>query len=250
MRSIILSLLLLLFSAAAYPNVPLELPEPIVLPQYTDTAKVSKAILAALARRRWLAQSDTDRSITAQLDVRSHMLLIRIDYSPREIRFAYLDSRGMDYEVDDGVPYIHSSFSRWMRNLVKDIQIEIQRFQFERDPVEVVPVPPAMAARPDQAIGEQIGAIAPPTVQEPAQAAQPPPAPTAAPLASGQTVRLRAGAAVRTRPTPAGEALPVEPGTSFRLGSTVLNSSGTWWYLGAEGRSGWALDTDLEPVQP
>jgi hypothetical protein len=120
-------------------NTELVLPEPIEVPEGMDTPLISKAILTAMAQRHWLPQSDTGSSIVAELHVRRHMVKLRIDYTRKEIRFWYLDSSGMDYEVDDGQQYIHSRFNSWSLNLARDIRTQVHRFRFEREPVDVVP---------------------------------------------------------------------------------------------------------------
>lgn len=121
-------------------NTELVLPPPIEVPADMDTPLISKAILTAMAKRHWLPQSDTGSSIVAELTVREkHMVRLRIDYTRKEIRFWYLDSRGMDYEVEDGQPYIHSRFMSWTQNLARDIRTQVHHFRFEREPVDVVP---------------------------------------------------------------------------------------------------------------
>ncbi len=119
-------------------NSELELPPPIAVPADMDTPLISKAILTAMAQRHWLPQSDTGSSIVAELYVRRHMVRLRIDYTRKEIRFWYLDSSGMDYEVDEGRQYIHSRFNSWSQNLALDIRTQLYRFRFEREPVDVI----------------------------------------------------------------------------------------------------------------
>lgn len=135
-----LALLCLPLTLLLMGNTELQLPEPIEVPAGMDTPLISKAILTALSQRHWLPQSDTGDSIVAELTVREkHMIRLRIDYTRKEIRFGYLDSRGMDYEVDEGQPYIHSRFLSWTQNLARDIRTQIHRFRFEREPVDVIP---------------------------------------------------------------------------------------------------------------
>lgn len=140
------TLLLLPLTLLLMGNTELVLPPPIEVPADMDTPLISKAILTAMAKRHWLPQSDTGSSIVAELTVREkHMIKLRIDYTRKEIRFWYLGSSGMDYEVDDGQQYIHSRFNTWSQNLARDIHTQVHRFRFEREPVDVVP-----PARPAQ----------------------------------------------------------------------------------------------------
>lgn len=135
-----LTLALLPLALLLMGNTEMELPAPIEVPEGMDTPLISKAILTAMSQRHWLPQSDTGSSIVAELTVREkHMVKVRIDYTRKEIRFWYLDSRGMDYELFEGQQYIHSRFISWTRNLAQDIRTQIHRFRFEREPVDVVP---------------------------------------------------------------------------------------------------------------
>jgi len=84
---------------AARPGLPLDLPSPLLLPEYTDSVKVSRGILAALASRKWLVEADTGESIQARLTIRLHSLTVRIDYSPQRISYHYVDSTELGYEL-------------------------------------------------------------------------------------------------------------------------------------------------------
>lgn len=132
-------------AGAAQSSVPMELPPPLELPEFTDSIKVSKALLLALSNCKWLVESDTGESITARLDIRRHTARIRLDYTPRRIRYHYLDSAELGYEIEDGEPLIHPAFNKWLQQLDQEIRIQTQRFYFEREPVDVVPGTPAPA---------------------------------------------------------------------------------------------------------
>lgn len=134
---------------AARPSVPLELPPPMHLPEYTDSIKVSRGILAALAARKWLVEADTGESIRARLSIRRHALVVRIDYSPQQLSYHYVDSVDLGYEVDEGVPLIHPNANKWLQQLGDEVQIHVRRFYFEREPAEVVPLDPATAPPPE-----------------------------------------------------------------------------------------------------
>lgn len=156
----------LLLPLAAHARVPLEMPDKIALPQFTDTQKLGDAIVTALTNRKWLVEKDTGESITAHLDVRRHRLVLRIDYTPREISFHYVDSAELGYELEDGKPVIHPKANLWLRAVADEVQLQVQPFAFARDPAIVVPVTPP----PDGAPAAQAPAAAAPVV-----AAPPPP---------------------------------------------------------------------------
>lgn len=143
-RALLLPVMLLLMG-----NVPLELPPPIELQEFTDTARVSKALITALANRKWLVEADTGEAITARYDIRHHTLRLRLDYSPRRITYHFLNSENLDYEIEDDTALIHANVNKWLTQLDKEIQIQVQRFYFEREPMDVVP--PAKPATPSPA---------------------------------------------------------------------------------------------------
>lgn len=127
-------------------NVPMEWPKPIQWPEFIDSTRVAKALLEALADRKWLIEGDTGESITARYEVREHWLRIRIDYSPRGLAYHYVDSENYSYEVEYGERYIHRRANKVMGQLNREVRIQVQRMRFERDSTAVVPVVPAEPA--------------------------------------------------------------------------------------------------------
>lgn len=165
------AVLLLLFAArlmAAQSSVPLNLPPPMSLPEFTDTTKVSKALLTALANRKWLVEADTGEFITARLNIRAHSALIRLDYTPRQIKFHFLESTNLGQEIENGEILIHPNFNKWLLQLQSEIQIQVQRFSFEREPMAVVPPAPPAAESPSAPATSVPMAPAPPPAPQPA----------------------------------------------------------------------------------
>jgi hypothetical protein len=106
---------------------------------------------------------------------------------------------------------------------------------------------------PETAPAMQTGPVAPP----PAPAISPPPAapapvPPATPgtLEKGATARLKPGGMVRTRPRPEGDPVDLDPAPAVTLGLRLSNENGSWWYVSSGGKSGWVLESDLEPMAP
>lgn len=170
MRSRWLLLPLLALLMAAQSSVPLELPGAIHLPETTDTNKISKGLLTALANKKWLVEADTGESITARLNLRSHVLRMRLDYTPREITYHYVDSQELGYLLDQGEIYLHPHVNKWLRQLDDEVRIQVQRFYFEREPAEVVPVEPALKAEPAAPAPQP----APPSAPAPGAETKPP----------------------------------------------------------------------------
>lgn len=146
-RLLLLPLLALLLGA----NVPMEWPRPIQWPEFVDSTRVAKALLEALAGRKWFIEADTGDAITARYEVREHVLRIRIDYSPHGLRYRYLDSVNYSYEEENGERYIHRRANRIMGQLNREVRIQVQRLRFEREATAVVPVaPPETDGAPEE----------------------------------------------------------------------------------------------------
>jgi hypothetical protein len=126
-------------------SAPLEMPEPIQLPQFTDSIKVSRGIIAALTAKKWLVEADTGEEITARYEIRRHVLRIRIDYTPQRVTFSYVDSEALDYERYEGEEYIHPNANKWLKQVGREVRLQVQRYAFDREPAVVVPVEPPQA---------------------------------------------------------------------------------------------------------
>jgi len=136
------ALALLLAAGAAQatsPSVPLELPRRIVLQDSPEPARVASAIRAALTLRKWTIESDSGSEVTAKLDVRGHLLRVRLAYDENEIRFAYVDSVEMGYAVNDGVALIHPTGNKWLYRLANEVREQVQRVVYEGESADVVP---------------------------------------------------------------------------------------------------------------
>ncbi len=82
---------------------------------------------------------------------------------------------------------------------------------------------------------------------KPAAVAAAPVAP--APLAPGRPARLRAGALLRTRATPEGDAVRgFDPAQPVTLKVRISNGTGDWWYVNTAGPSGWVLEGELDAL--
>jgi hypothetical protein len=228
LRAAALAAALLPLPAAA--TDPLQMPAAIVFPQAVDLDNVRGAILTALARRRWIAEADIEGGFVAVLQVRDHLLRIRIEYESRQVRYVYVNSRNLDYEIDDdGVPQIHYKVNRWLSALDLEMKRQLQLVMFDRDRVQVRPPrEPPPAAAP--------------------QAAPPPPAAVPGALRAGGTAVLVQAQALRSRPMADASAVAtLAPGSYVQLVSVMRNLSGTWWYVNAGQQPGWLLEASLRP---
>jgi len=225
----------LLPAPAARAGVPLQLPEPVVLARAVDVDKVRDAILVSAARRKWITESDVGDAFVVRLNVRRHVLRLRVEYEPRKVRFVYVDSENLDYEIEDGVPTIHRKVNQWVEALSLEIQRELQLAVFAGERLDIVePAATSPAAAP---------APPPPPAAPPAT-----PPPPAAALATGGTATTRARTPVRGRPMQDAEAVVELPaGATVQLVSSTRNLTGTWWYVNTGHDVGWVAEAALRP---
>lgn len=112
---------------------PMVIPEPIAVPAKMTAANVAKAIRFSLLGRgwSWTKADEKPGSIDTTLNVRQHMLKMRISYGGGVVSMSYLDSAVLKYEIDEGVPKIHPNASKWMDLLAQDIRTNLARDQLE-----------------------------------------------------------------------------------------------------------------------
>lgn len=84
--------------------------------------QTEQAILEALPKRGWTAESVQPGRIVAFLSVRSHLLRVEIRYDPQQVGIYYVDSDNLAAHVEsNGVVYAHNKVNAWIRNLAMDI---------------------------------------------------------------------------------------------------------------------------------
>ncbi|MBK4717027.1 MULTISPECIES: LptM family lipoprotein [Tenebrionibacter/Tenebrionicola group] len=83
--------------------------------------QVKKAILKAGAERQWIMAEAGPGLIKARQQSRGHDAVISIPYSATGYDIKYADSRNLRA----GGGKIHKAYNRWVRNLDKDIQLNL-----------------------------------------------------------------------------------------------------------------------------
>ena len=118
-------LLLLVLAVAGCRSATVLQPEiDVVLLATRTEAQVAEAIKRAGKERGWEMVDAGPGHITGTLRVRERYLAVTdISYSPAQIRIAYKDSRGLDY--DDGK--IHKGYNKWVKRLSDAIRKELGR---------------------------------------------------------------------------------------------------------------------------
>ncbi|MEM9862950.1 MAG: hypothetical protein AAF938_15250 [Myxococcota bacterium] len=97
--------------------------------QTDQASEVRAALSRALQQRRFTIESEAPGELVARLDHRSISLRVRIAYSPSEYRIEYLDSVGLDYQVDPetGRAMISRRYPRYIQRLEREIVSELGR---------------------------------------------------------------------------------------------------------------------------
>jgi hypothetical protein len=128
-RSRLLALLLVpvAFMLMGASSIPLTDPEPLSVPAGLTVEQVTKAVkVGLLSRTGWAITKEAPGQFEATLNVRQHMLKVNIPYSASSVAIKYVDSQNLDYGEKKGVKVIHPKWNNWTRNLMSDIQRELQ----------------------------------------------------------------------------------------------------------------------------
>ena len=101
-------------------------PEPIPVPGHLSAKDVSKAIRAGVVERGWVVMKDENGKIDAQLNNRTHVVVLAIAYDPKQVKITYVSSQNLDYDEKGGVRHIHKKYNQWVQNVVGDISRQLQ----------------------------------------------------------------------------------------------------------------------------
>ncbi len=91
-----------------------------------DVTKLEKAALKTLAHYDWVVQSNEKGKITARYEKSGGRInaVIEVSVSEDGYSIAYVSSKGLDADLEGMT--IHTSYIKWVKNLIKDIGIEYQ----------------------------------------------------------------------------------------------------------------------------
>jgi hypothetical protein len=119
---ILVLLSLLLLSATGCRTVPLPESEPPPIRVSSEGAPARRAILAGISDAGWSVHKEEGRAIFARLDVRKHMLIVRIAYDDELITMSYHDSRNLlCNKRGDTCDRIHRKYPAWVHRLSQHI---------------------------------------------------------------------------------------------------------------------------------
>lgn len=98
---------------------------------YTQ-AEVRKAILVGASRHHWRVVKETPGLIQIKLDGRKDraVLTMEITHDTKSYTIRYVSSEELRYREEGATKTIHSSYHRWMKNLVDSINDELRIMKY------------------------------------------------------------------------------------------------------------------------
>ena len=107
------------------------------IPLKTDGSKlsmneISTAIIHAATYKRWTTQKTGEGKIRANIYVRSHTAITDIEFNDESFSIQYVDSSNLEYKNGK----IHGNYNKWIGNLNREIQLELNRIASGMEPRE------------------------------------------------------------------------------------------------------------------
>ena len=110
--------------AAEWMNVPPE----VSLAQPVPIDSMQKVVTAAAMTNNWQIVKNTTGSLHLRYARQPKWWVdVVVTYTENKYKISYVDSYGLDYQVKGSGAVIHRNYNRWIRNLDKKIQLELNR---------------------------------------------------------------------------------------------------------------------------
>lgn len=122
LKTLLVGLVSIIFITGCAGTTPIQNVSQTVIGNHTTT-EVQKAILAGGINRGWVMIPAAEGVINGKLINRDHTVEIQINYNANNYQIKYIGSTNMDAKNGK----IHSKYNRWIANLNKDIQIQLNR---------------------------------------------------------------------------------------------------------------------------
>ncbi|MFA3780086.1 hypothetical protein [Yersinia sp. 1652 StPb PI] len=122
LKALLVGLVSITFIAGCAGTTPIQNVNQTIIGSHT-TSEVQKAILAGGINRGWVMIPGAEGVINGKLINRDHTVEIQINYNANNYQIKYIGSTNMDAKNGK----IHSKYNRWIANLNKDIQIQLNR---------------------------------------------------------------------------------------------------------------------------
>ncbi|MFA3762171.1 hypothetical protein [Yersinia sp. 2466 StPb PI] len=122
LKALLVGLVSITFIVGCAGTTPIQNVNQTIIGSHT-TSEVQKAILAGGINRGWVMIPGAEGVINGKLINRDHTVEIQINYNANNYQIKYIGSTNMDAKNGK----IHSKYNRWIANLNKDIQIQLNR---------------------------------------------------------------------------------------------------------------------------
>lgn len=126
----VLALVSLLGSSAAHARkTELVDPQPIQVANLS-LEKIAATIDTSILQQRWIKKgvvSEQPHVIEVEYFIRSHRVLMTIEYDTSNVKLAYVNSQNLNYETEKGTRYIHRNYMVWTQALADQISINLSQ---------------------------------------------------------------------------------------------------------------------------
>lgn len=115
--------------ALAARTAPLYNPEPIAVPAGKNGDQVKSAVRRALLQRNWRVKEIAPGHIEGRHEKAGrkgveHVAIVTVKFDTKTVRISYKDSEELNYDKESGE--IHPTYNKWVRNLEKDISVNLE----------------------------------------------------------------------------------------------------------------------------
>jgi len=80
--------------------------------------QLESAVVKAALKRNWTIQKGTENEFFAKMQLRQHMVEVKLKLQPGRVDAEYVDSENMDYDGEK----IHKKYYMWVDKLLADIK--------------------------------------------------------------------------------------------------------------------------------
>lgn len=122
----VLALIMLAFWGSVSYGAELVDPKPVNVPEGMKTEVLVKAIKGAINEQKWVLSGEKDNWFEVSLFVRTHKVMMKINYSSSQVSFHYKDSENLKYKERKGKQFIHKKYMEWSQRLADRVAMNIQ----------------------------------------------------------------------------------------------------------------------------
>lgn len=90
--------------------------------------KIETTLDASLAQKGWVKKkflSDQPRAVEIEYAIRTHRIVMKLEYDTSSIKLSYANSEHLNYETKKGKSYIHPNYMVWTQGLADQISANI-----------------------------------------------------------------------------------------------------------------------------